>query len=227
MTSKRQRAASAIALVLIFSISQIYVQASLAGKSSAATNPAGAAAARTGKLTTSGNNPINVNGNSTKPGTTILPGSTLLTPAGVGASVQIGKLGLLRMAPETSLTLNFDGSSVDVTLATGYATLTTGPGVKGSITTPDGKTERTDSAKLSTITGQSDDQTKDDDDDDKKKAAGILGSGSDEGVGVLGGISNDAARAFGLIVLGGATAAAVIVVATDDRGDNPSTLTPH
>jgi hypothetical protein len=225
MTSKRQRAASAIALVLIFSISQIYVQASLGGKNSAATNPAGATAARTGKLTTSGNNPINVNGNSTKPGTTILSGSTLLTPAGVGASVQIGKLGLLRMAPETSLTISFEGSTIDVTLSSGYATLTTGPGVKGSITTPDGKTERAESNKLSTIVGKAV-QNDDDDDDDKKKAAGILGSGSDEGVGVLGGISNDAARAFGLIVLGGATAAAVIVVATDDRGNNPSTLAP-
>jgi hypothetical protein len=225
MTSKPQRAASAIALVLIFSISQIYVQASLVGKSSAATNPA--AAARTGKLTTSGNNPINVNGNSTKPGTTVLSGSQLLTPAGVGASVQIGKLGLLRMAPDTTLTLNFDGSSVDVTLASGYATLTTGPGVKGSITLPDGKTERTDSAKLSTIVGQTDDQTKDDNDDNKKKGGVLLGSGSDEGVGVLGGISNSAARAFGLIVLGGAVGAAVIVVVTNDRGDNPSTLTPR
>ena len=221
MTSKRQRAASAIALLLIFSISQIYVQASLAGKSLPTTNTA-TAPARAGKLTTTGNNPINVNGNSTNPGTSIISGSQLLTPAGVGASVQIGKLGLLRMAPETSLTLNFNGSTIDVTLTSGYATLTTGPGVKGSITTPDGKTERTDSAKLSTVIGKAIQNDDDDDDDDKKKAAGLIGSGSDEGVGVLGGISNDAARAFGLIVLGGATAAAIIVVVTNDRGDNPS-----
>ncbi|MBD0324955.1 MAG: hypothetical protein ICV68_00905 [Pyrinomonadaceae bacterium] len=219
MTSKRQKAASAIALVLIFSISQIYVQASLVGKSLAEASPA-VAPARTGKLTTSGNNPINVNGNSTKPGTTILPGSQLLTPAGVGASVQIGKLGLLRMAPETTLTLNFSGSTIDVTMTSGYATLTTGPGVKGSITTPDGKVARTDSARLSTIIGQTDD---DDDDDDK---GGMVGSGSDEGVGVLGGISNDSARAFGLIVLGGAVAGAIILVVTNDRGDNPSPFTP-
>jgi hypothetical protein len=118
------------------------------------------------------------------------------------------------------LTLNFSGSNIDVTLASGYATLTTGPGVKGSITTPDGKTARTDSAKLSTIIGQTDD---DDDDDDK---GGMVGSGSDEGVGMLGGVSNDAARAFGLIVLGGATAAAIIVVVTNDRGDNPSPGAP-
>jgi hypothetical protein len=130
------------------------------------------------------------------------------------------------MAPETSLTLNFNGSSIDVTLASGYATLTTGPGVKGSLTTPDGKTERTDSAKLSTISGQTDDQ--DDNDKNKKKKGGgyIPGSGSDPGVGVLGGISNNAARAFGLIVLGGAVGTAIIVVATNDRGNNPSTLTP-
>ncbi|HEX7999727.1 MAG TPA: hypothetical protein VF528_15170 [Pyrinomonadaceae bacterium] len=220
MNSKRQKAASAIALLLIFSISQIYVQASRAGKSLTEAGPS-PAPARTGKLTTSGNNPINVNGNSTRPGTTILPGSQLLTPAGVGASVQIGKLGLLRMAPETTLTLNFTGSTIDVTLTSGHATLTTGPGVKGSITTPDGKTARTDSAKLSTIIAQTDD---DDDDDDKK--GGMVGSGSDEGVGMLGGISNNSGRAFGLIVLGGAVGAAVVAVVTQDRGNNPSPFKP-
>ena len=218
MTQKRQRAASAIALLLIFSLSQLYVQANLAGKSAAAN--ASPTAPRTGKLTTRGKNPITVNGNLTSHGTTILSGAQLQTPADVGASVQFGRLGVLRMAPETKLTLNFNDSSVDVILDSGYITLTTSAGVNGSITMPDGKTEHTNSATGSTITGQTD---QDNDDKNKKKKGGVYipGSGAEEGVGLLGGISNSAAAVFGVIVLGGAITAALIE-SHGNRGVNPS-----
>lgn len=209
MTSKRQKAASAIALLLVFSLSQVYVQANLSSKSSEA-SAAAPTVARTGKLTTRGNNPITVNGNLTNSGTTILTGTLLQTPAGIGASVQIGKKGLLRMAPKTSLTLNFNDESVDVVLDSGHADLTTAPGMKGSITTPDGKTARTDSTKLSTIVGQKDD----DDDDDDDKGGAYLGSG--EGEGLLGGASNGSARAFGLAVMAAAVATSVVIVVLDD-----------
>jgi hypothetical protein len=223
MTSKRQRAASAIALLLIFSISQIYVQAGLAGKaSSTAATPT--APARAGKLTTRGDNPITVNGNRTTSGTTILPGAQLQTPEGVGASVQLGRQGLLRMSPETSLTLNFNDSNIDVVLNSGYITLTTSKGIKGSITTPDGKTEHTNSATLSTITGQTDDQ--DNDKNKKKKGGAVLpGSGVDGGEGILGGAGVHAAEVFGLVVLGGAIAASIVIV-KQGRGDNLSPFRP-
>lgn len=152
MLEKRQRATTAIALLLIFSISQIYVQANLSGESSSVKSAA-ATPARTGRLTTSGNQPVTLNGNLTHSGTTVLSGAQLQTPVGVEASVQLGRIGLLRLAPETSLTLNFDDESIDVTLSSGSATLTTNEGFNGSITTPDGKTERTDPASLSTIEG--------------------------------------------------------------------------
>jgi hypothetical protein len=217
MSPKRQRAASAIALLLVFSLSQVYVHATLAGKKlpvngTVATNPA-----RTGKLITRGNNPISLNGNATNSGATILPGAQLQTPANVGASVQLGRMGVLRLAPETSVTLNFDNSSVDVILNSGYATLTTAAGTKASITTPDGKTTHNDASRLSTIEGQTGD---DDDNNKKKKGAGYLGG--EDGEGLLGDASNSAARAFGLIVLGGAITAAVFI-ARNGRGDNPST----
>jgi hypothetical protein len=152
MLQKHQRATSAIALLLVFSISQIYVQANLSGVSSSVKSAA-ATPARTGRLTTSGNQPVTLNGNRTHSGTTVLSGAQLQTPAGVEASVQLGRIGLLRLASETSLTLNFDDQSVDVALDSGSATLTTNEGFNGSITTPDGKTERTDPASLSTIEG--------------------------------------------------------------------------
>ena len=223
MTQKSRRAASAIALLLVFSLSQLYVQANLAVKSPKAKTSV-AAPARTGKLMTRGNHPVSLNGNSTSSGTTVLSGSELQTPAGVGASVQLGRNGLVRLAPETSLTLNFDNESIDVTLNSGYATLTTNEGIRGSITMPDGKTVRNDASKLSTIEGQTGD-----DDDDKKKAAGYI-PGGEEGEGLLGGASNGAARAFGLAVLGGAIAATVIIINLDEtdavKAINPSPSAP-
>jgi hypothetical protein len=154
MTPKSQRAASAIALLLVFSLAQVYVQANLATKSAAAKAEA-ATLARTGKLVTRGNSAISLNGNRTVSGTTVLSGSELQTPAGVGASVQLGRNGHLTLAPETSLTLDYDDTSIDVTLSSGYATLTTNEGIRGSITMPDGKTVRNDVSKLSTIEGPS------------------------------------------------------------------------
>ncbi len=222
MTHKRRRATSAIALLLVFSLSQLYVQANLAVKSPKAKTSV-AVPARTGKLMTRGNHPISLNGNRTTSGTTVLSGSELLTPAGVGASVQLGRIGLVRLAPETSLTLNFDDKSIDVTLSSGYATLTTNEGIRGSITMPDGKTVRNDVSKLSTIEGQTGY-----DDDDKKKAAGYIPGG--EGEGLLGGASNGAARTFGLAVLGGAIAATLIIINLDETDEvhaiNPSPSAP-
>lgn len=216
MIQKPQRAASAIAILLIFSLSQIYVHANLA-VTGPATKTAPATPLRAGKLTTRGNNPITLNGNPTAPGTTVLSGSQLQTPAGVGASVQLGRLGLLRIAPETTLTLNFDDESINVSLASGYVSLMTNAGVKGSVTTPDGKTERTDSSKVSTVVGNTTGQT---------DAAGTAGSGADGGEGLLGGMSNSAARAFGLVVLGGAIGASIFIV-NRGRGRNPSPGVPR
>lgn len=330
MLQKHRRATSAIALLLVFSLSQFYVQANLLGNSSPAKNVATNSASKTGRLTTRGNNPISLNGNRTHSGTTVLSGSELQTPAGVEASVQLGRLGHLSLDPETSLKLNFDDSSIDVTLSSGSATLTTNEGFNGSITTPDGETERTDPASLSTIIGQTaftvdggdtplfeaavepgqssegarracirlaenaypqavrDAQqarrranreadiayrtairtaTSDAEREaarlakrkamqeaasDERVAVAAARSAREEarracenpitptassdppprinfkGVGLLGSISNDAARAFGLVVFGGAIAASLIIVNLDgnNRGANPSALNP-
>lgn len=226
MTSKRQRAASAIALLLIFSLSQVYVQANLTKSLVAKDGAAAATPARSGKLTTRGSNPISVNGNRTLPGTTVLSGSQIQTPANVGASVQLGRLGVVRLAPETSLTLKFDDASVDVVLESGYATLTTGAGVRGSLTTPDGKTEHTNSATGSTVSGQTDQE---EEDKNKKKKGGVYipGSGEEVGTGVLGGLSTHAATVFGVIVLGGAVTAALIESNRDNgAGTNVSPFRP-
>jgi hypothetical protein len=216
MTVRHHKAFSAIALFLVFSVTQVYVQASLAASTSRNNN--GATALVSGKLATRGGGLIKLNGNDVGPGTTILSGAQVQTPANIGATIQLGALGKLDLAPETSLTLSFGQSSVDVKLDTGYVVLTTMKGIDGTMTTPNGIVSKSDSSKSSTLVGQ------DDDDKNKKKKGGVVLPGSDTGEGILGGISNSAARVFGVIVLGGAITAALIDT-LHDRGLNPSPAT--
>lgn len=99
------------------------------------------------RLTTTGNRPITVNGTSAAGGATLLTGVTIETPAGVGATIDLGELGVLDIAPNTELTLVFDPSgngSVKVTLRRGCALLKTKGRVIGQIDTPQGPAATTD-----------------------------------------------------------------------------------
>jgi len=214
MTVRHHKAFSAIALFLVFAVTQVYVQASLAA--SAPNNSKGATALVSGKLATRSGGLIKLNGNDVGPGTTILSGALIQTPSDTGATVQLGALGKVDLAPETSLTLSFSQSNVDVKLDGGYVVLTTMKGIDGTMTTPNGVVSKSDPAKDSTLVGQ------DDNDKNKKKKGGAVIPGGDAtGGGVLGGIGTHAAEVFGLIVLGGAITAALIDT-SHNRGLNPS-----
>ena len=104
-----------------------------------------------GKLRTRNNKPVSVNSNKAKSGTTILSGSQIVCPEKVGATVDLGALGRLDMAPSTDVTLTFDGTRVDVRLKAGYVVLTTKKGIAGTVTTDDGKVVVTDRSKLSSV----------------------------------------------------------------------------
>lgn len=98
-------------------------------------------------LTTTGNRAITVNGASAAGGTTLLTGAIIETPAGVGATVDLGSLGILDIAPNSELTLQWDPSgngSVKVTLRRGCALLRTNNNVVGQIDTPMGPAATTD-----------------------------------------------------------------------------------
>src|SRR2546427_5093755 len=92
-----------------------------------------------GKLITTSNRPITVNGADAITGTVVLSGAQLTTPAASLATVQLDGLGSVMIAPRSSVTLNFDLKSVTVKVASGDATLTTVEGVKGVVIGPDGK----------------------------------------------------------------------------------------
>jgi hypothetical protein len=91
------------------------------------------------RLTTTGNQPITVNGASAAGGATILTGATIETPASVGATINLGSLGELEIAPNTQLTLEFDqNGNVKVNLKRGCIILKTKKNVNGSVETDQG-----------------------------------------------------------------------------------------
>ena len=210
MTARGQKATSVVALFLVFAVSQVYVQANLLTTKASATGAATTAAAPVaGKLATRKDQPIKLNGSTVNGGATILPGAQLETPAAIGATVQLGKLGKLDLAPNTQLTLAFGENSVAVALTTGAVILTTNRGVDGTVTT-DAGTKKTDSKKRDAIAVQA-----------GGAAAGDEGAG---GEGVFSGLSNGGARTLGIIIFSGAVAAAVFIPCRG--GNNPSPGSP-
>ena len=219
MRPRWQKVSSAIALFLVATVFQVYVVAAPHVNIDEKTTNTARRGLIVGRLETRGNNPITVNDYHASTGATITPGAQFQTPEDTGATVHLGSLGSLEIAPGTNLTLNFDESSVNVALDLGYVALTTNEGINGSITTAEGKTERTDSTKLSTVAVLSGD------DDAKKKSGTSSGGGAGAGAEEGGIISQSAAAVVGAIALTAAVVAAVYVPCR--RGRNPSPGIPR
>jgi hypothetical protein len=125
MNFRHHKLSAAVALLAILAIGQMYVGTSFAVAASASTASMAGTPQLMGVLTTSSNKPITVNGAPAQSGASIPSGATIETPAGVGATVKLGNLGTLCLAPGTKLTLEFDqqGNVVNVTLIDGCAVL--------------------------------------------------------------------------------------------------------
>jgi hypothetical protein len=111
----------------------------------------------TGKLKTLNNKSVSVNNRKVKSGATILSGSDILCPEKIGATVDLGELGRIDMAPKTDLRLGFDAYGITIHLRTGYVVLTTNKGITGTVTTSEGKLLRTDSSKVSSVSAKTKD----------------------------------------------------------------------
>lgn len=142
MNTIKGKAAKLIAVALTIAVSQVCAQVGLAA-GDIVQGPQG-------RLTTGGNNPVTVNGNSARSGETIFSGQRIQTPAGTGATVQLGQLGRLDIAPSTDVTLTFEAERIDVSVASGCVILTANRGVAGSVEAG-GSTERTNQAEGGTI----------------------------------------------------------------------------
>ena len=136
----------AIAALLLFSVIQIGLQVGLAGPNETS-NATPIPPQLVGRLTTRNNQPITVNGLSANTGASIVSGATLETGADQSATVSLGPLGSLDIAPNTKVALTFDEqANVKAMVTFGCVILRAAKGTTGEIATQQGSAGKTDPA---------------------------------------------------------------------------------
>ena len=142
----KRNGSRAIAALLLFSVIQIGLQVGLA-EPNETSNATPIAPQLVGRLTTRNNQPITVNGLSANTGASIVTGATLETGADQSATVSLGPLGSLDIAPNTKVALTFDEqANVKAMVTFGCVILRAAKGTTGEITTQQGSAGKTDPA---------------------------------------------------------------------------------
>lgn len=149
MSPRSRQAARTVAAFLIIVLFQVYVLAD-ATRPTVASGTTVPASMIFGKLSLPGSRLILLNGNSVGSGMTIFSGAQLQTPEGTEATVLLGTVGHLEIAPNSNLTITFDKASVEVTVMAGHAVLSTNAGVTGTVRSADGKVERSSNSANAT-----------------------------------------------------------------------------
>jgi hypothetical protein len=207
MTKQRQHSSRAIAVFLAFALVQVCIQLSFAAPAS---GPAVIPQQFIARLTTTGNQPITVNGASAASGASLLTGATIETPAAVSATLDLGALGTIELQPNSSIQLDFDDSgNVRVKVLRGCVVIKKkGPG-EAEAYTAEGASEKTNSNRkglgfcylnggLNPI-GQ--------------QTAAAVGGGAGEGIGT---------EALIAVLAGGGALVAGLIWAFHGGGGNPS-----
>jgi len=146
MNQRRRNGSKAIAAFLLFSITQIGLQVGLA-EPHKTTNATLVPQQVVARLTTRNNQPITVNGLSASTGASILTGATIETGADQSATVNLGSLGQLDIAPNTKLVLTYDDNgNVKALIIYGCAILTAKKKTTGEVATEQGSAGKTDPA---------------------------------------------------------------------------------
>ena len=140
MNLRYQKLTTTTALLVTLAVGQLYVGITFAEANSGLSVSGAVPVALMGILTTSSNKPITVNGANAISGASIPSGATIETPDGVGATIRLGPLGSLCIAPNTKLSLQFDqqGKLVGVIVTQGCVILRTPKNVSGAISGPQG-----------------------------------------------------------------------------------------
>src|SRR5258706_13301466 len=140
MNSRYQKISTVTALLVTLAVGQLYIGVTFAEPANGLGGFEAVPAALMGVLSTTNNKAITVNGASAVGGATIPSGATIETPSGVGATIRLGRLGSLCIAPNTKLSLEFDeqGNLVRITVTEGCVILRTQKNVSGTINGPQG-----------------------------------------------------------------------------------------
>lgn len=146
MNQKRRNGSRVIAVLLLFAIAQIGLQVGFA-EPNTTTNPTALPQQFVARLTTRNNQPITVNGLSASTGASILTGATIETGADQSATVNLGPLGQLDIAPNTKLVLTYDENGhIKAVIVYGCAILTAKKKTTGEVATEQGSAGKTDPA---------------------------------------------------------------------------------
>src|SRR5690349_2065174 len=146
MNLRRRKASTAIAALLLFSVSQIGLQIGFAEPHATKATPA-IPQQIVGRLVTRNNQPISVNGQSAATGASLVSGSMIDTAADQSATVNVGPLGSVDIAPNTRLILTFATGSLKAAVTYGCVILRAKKNTTGEIETEKGSIGKTDPAK--------------------------------------------------------------------------------
>ena len=150
MNFRYQKITTITALLVTVAVGQVYIGVTFAEPNSGASVSVAAPQQLMGILTTTNNKPIIVNGASAISGATIPAGATIETPDGVGATIRLGALGSICIAPNTKLTIEFGKQAnigdVKLNLTEGCAILRTSKNTAGTFNTAQGIAGQTNAA---------------------------------------------------------------------------------
>src|ERR1044072_9526313 len=146
MNQKQRNGSRVIAVLLLFAIAQIGLQVGLA-EPNTTTNTTAIPQQFVARLATRNNQPITVSGLSVNTDASILTGATIETGADQSATVNLGPLGQLDIAPNTKLVLTYDEKgNIKAVIVYGCAILTAKDRTKGEVATEQGTAGKTEPA---------------------------------------------------------------------------------
>jgi hypothetical protein len=99
---------------------------------------------------------VTVNGEAAKSGRSIFSSSIIATPSNAGAVINLGKSGIIELAPNTTFTISFDDKSVSGDLSSGKLTVL-GASSDISVKTADGKVVKATAGDSVNASGKQDD----------------------------------------------------------------------
>lgn len=139
---------------------------------------------------------VMLNGENAFTGRTFFSAGTIVTPADVNSTINLGKLGSVSLSPNTTLSLSFDEKTISGNLSAGQIKVSNAEGVAVKIQTNTGLvSSESNSAESFVVTAESAARQ----DDDAKGGGSAVGP---------------------ILVLGGIVAAAVILVFVANRDDD-------
>lgn len=222
MNSRRRKASTAIAALLLFSISEVGLQIGFAEPHSTTTTPV-IPQQVIARLATRNNQPITVNGQSASTGASLVSGATIETASDQSATVNVGPLGSVDISPNTKVVLTFAAGTLRADVVYGCVILHARKDTTGEITTEKGSIGKTDPATGGTLEMCF----------TQGAAAPVVGPGVAVGAGAGAGPAGAAAAGAGGLFGLGVPATVAIITAGTVAGltplffdDNPSPSTP-